>query len=310
MKMSQPLRIDYPEGMSSFITRRFRNSQLCYANNKKLEKRVLGSLGKYLHKYQAEIYAYTMFGSHDHPMIQFKPKTKSRFFKDFGARTAEAVKKYVSDFGTGAVMESRAREQAITEDSESHLDRLMYTVMQPILAGLCKNLSDYPGFNSWKYILSGKPLTVEFFKGSEYSRAKKKNPDVDPAKFIEKYHITFKRLPGYEHMKQSEYREMLQKEYERRRLEIIEEYEKKGHVWPSPESLRRTKSTDTARNPKRSDRYSKRPLVLSLCMEAKQAFLDYYFHILEEFKKASTAYLKGDKTVTFPEGTCAPPVLC
>jgi hypothetical protein len=310
MKMSQPLRIDYPEGMSSFVTRRFRNSKLCYANNKKLEKRVLGSLGKYLHKYGAEIYAYTIFGSHDHPMIQFKPKTKSAFFKDFGARTAEAVKTYVPDFGTGPVMESRAREQAITRDAESHLDRLMYTVMQPILAGLCKNLSDYPGFNSWQYLLSGKPLTVEFFKGSEFRRAKKKNPDTDPAKFIEKYEINFKRLPGFEHMTQAEYRKMLLEEYETRRREIIEEFEKNGHVWPSPESLRRTKSTDTAKNPKRSDRHSKRPLVLSLCMERKQEFLDYYFHILEAFKKASRAYLGGDRTVTFPEGTSAPPVLC
>ena len=309
MKQSQPLRIDYPEGTGSFITRRFRNSQLCYANNPKLEKRVLGSLGKYLHKYGIDIYAYTIFGSHDHPMLQFRPRTKSSFFRDFGARTAEAVKRYVPGFGTGSVMESRAREQAVTEDSESHLDRLMYTVMQPIQAGLCKNLSDYPGFNSWQYILSGKPLEVEFFKGSEYRRAKKKSPNVDPSKFTEKYQIIFKRLPGYEHMSQSEYRSMLLREYERRRLEIIEEFERKGHKWPGVESLRRTRSTDTAKNPKRSERLTRRPLVLSLCMERKRAFLDYYFHILEEFKKASLCYLKGDRTAPFPEGTCAPPVL-
>ncbi|HMO18238.1 MAG TPA: hypothetical protein PKA63_12375 [Oligoflexia bacterium] len=46
---------------------------------------------------------------------------------------------------------------------------------------------------------------------------------------------------------------------------------------------------------------------LSLCMERKQAFPDYYFHILEEFRKASLRYLRGNKTVTFPEGTCATP---
>jgi hypothetical protein len=284
--------------------------QLCYANNRNLEKRVLGALGKYLKKYQANIYAYTMFGSHDHPMIEFAPRTKSAFLRDFGARTAEAVKKFVPDFGTGSVMESRAREQAVTNDSESHLDRLMYTVMQPILAGLCKNLSDYPGFNSWQYILSGKPLEVEFFNGSAYKRAKKKNPEVDPDKFTEKHQITFKRLPGYEHMSQAEYRKMLQEEYERRRLAVIEEFEKEGHVWPSPQSLRRTRPTETARNPKRSDQYSRRPLVLSLCAERRKAFLEYYFSIVDEFKKASAAFLSGNRNACFPEGTCAPPLLC
>jgi hypothetical protein len=310
MKMSQPLRIDYPKGTSSFVTRRFRNSQLCYCNNKKLEGRVLGSLGKYIHKYKAEIYAFTIFGSHDHKMIDFYPKSKSNFLRDFGARTAEAVKKYVPEFGTGSVMESRAKEQAVTDDTESHLDRLMYTVMQPILAGLCKNLSDYPGFNSFSYILSGKPLEVEFLKGSEYSRAKKKNPDVDPSKFVEKYVIKFKRLPGYENMSQSEYRSMLLKEYERRRLIVIEELEKKGHKWPAVESLRRTLSSDRAKNPKRSERNSFRPLVLSVCLEKRGVFLEYYFSVLIAFKEASKAYLSGDKSVVFPDGTHAPPLLC
>ena len=114
-----------------------------------LEDRVLGSLGKYLNKFGAKVYAFTLFGSHDHSMYDFKPLTKSAFFRDFGARTAEAIKKHMPSFGTGSVFEKRPSEQAITDDKESHLDRLMYTILQPIQAGLCKNLSDYPGFNSY-----------------------------------------------------------------------------------------------------------------------------------------------------------------
>lgn len=307
MKMSQPLRVDYPEGMSSFVTRRFRNSQLLYCNNKGLESRVLGSLGKYLEKYQAKIYAITLFGSHDHPMIQFKPRTKSDFFRDFGARTAEAVKVNVPDFGTGAVFERRPSEQAITEDMESHLDRLMYTILQPIEAGLCKNLSDYPGFNSYKYIVTGKPLEVEFFNGADYRRARRRNKYVDPSKFIERYSITFARIPGCEDMSQEEYSRFIQGEYNKRRKKIIAEFEAKGYVWPSLVSLRRTRSTEVAKSPKRSTRNSKRPLVLSVCMERRAEFMEYYFSTLAQFKKASRAYLAGDRMVEFPQGTCIPP---
>lgn len=305
--MSQPLRLDYPEGMSSFITRRFRNSQLAYANNSNLESRVLGALGKYIEKYDAKIYAFTTFGSHDHPMMQFKPRTKSRFFQDFGARTAEAVKKHVPNFGTGSVFERRPSEQAITDDANSHLEKLMYTIMQPILAGLCKNLSDYPGFNSYKYILSGKPLEVEFFNGSDFRRAKKKNKDVDPALFIEKYQIKFERVPGYEHLSQKDYSKLIQGEYEKRRIQIIKDFDAKGHVWPSPESLRRTRCTNCAKKPKRSSRESKRPLVLSLCLARKAEFLNYYFSVLVAFKKASKEYLLGNRNAEFPPGTCIPP---
>ena len=272
MKMSQPLRIDYPEGHSSFVTRRFRNSQLLYVNNSNIEHRVLGSLGKYLAKYDAKIFAFTIFGSHDHPMLQFKPKTKSAFFRDLGARTAEAIKKHIPEFGTGSVFEKRPSEQAVTDDKESHLDRLMYTILQPIQAGFCKNLSDYPGFNSYQYIISGKPLKVEFFNGAEYNKAKRRNKNADPADYTEHYEIIFEKIPGCENMSQKEYSKLIQEEYNKRRETIINEFDAQGHIWPSPESLKRAKSTDFAKKPKRSTRESKRPLVLSLCMERRAAF--------------------------------------
>ncbi|MCB0486187.1 MAG: hypothetical protein KDC47_08325 [Flavobacteriaceae bacterium] len=293
--------------MSSFVTRRFRNSQLAYINNRSLESRVLGSLGKYLDKYKTRIYAFTLFGSHDHSMYEFKEKTKSKFFRDFGARTAEAVKTHVPDFGTGAVFEKRPSEQAITEDKESHLDRLMYTILQPIRAGLCKNLSDYPGFNSFKYILSGKPLEVEFFNSSAYRRAKRRKKDVDPSLFVEKYSVRFEKIPGYEHLSQREYARVIQEEYERRRIAIIEEFEAKGHIWPSVQSLRRTRCTECARSPKRAKKGQRVPLVLSLCVERKKQFLEFYFSTLIEFKKASQAYLLGNRNAVFPSGTCIPP---
>ncbi len=309
MKMSQPLRIEYPEGYSSFITRRFRNSQLAYANNKPLEARVLGALGKYIDKYKATIYAFTIYGSHDHPMMNFQPKTKSHFFRDLGARTGEAVKKHVPGIGTGSVFEKRTSEEAITPDTESHMDRLMYTILQPIAGGLCKNLSDYPSFNSLPYILSGKPLEVRFFNGDAYTRAKRRNKYVDPEKFNEKFEIRFAKIPGYEHLTQKEYRRVILKEYEKRRIAIINELERKDHKWPSVAKLRSTRCTEVAKNPKRSTRESRRPLVLSVCLLRKQEFLNFYFSVLVAFKKASIKYLAGDRNAIFPEGTCIPPGL-
>jgi hypothetical protein len=229
------------------------------------------------------------------------------FYRDLGARTAEAVKKHVPSFGTGAVFEKRPSEQAITDDMESHLDRLMYTILQPIQAGLCKNLSDYPGFNSYKYIISGKPLEVEFFNRAEYRKAKKRNKDLDPTDFIEYHEIKFEKIPGCEDMSQKQYSRLIQDEYKKRRETIINELEANGHIWPSINSLRSTKTTDCAKSPKRSTRESKRPLVLSLCMERRAAFLNYYFSILLAFKKASSTYLSGNRNAEFPEGTCIPP---
>ena len=70
--------------MPSFVTRRMRNSQLVYAHSA-IQKRVLGPLGNYLKKYNATVYAFCLFGSHDHGLFDFTPRTKSNFFRDLGS---------------------------------------------------------------------------------------------------------------------------------------------------------------------------------------------------------------------------------
>ncbi len=308
MKFSQQLRVDYEEGVGSFVTRRCRNSQLVYANNKQLEARVLGSLGKYLEKYDTEIYALCLFGSHDHSLISLLPGTKSNFFRDFGARTAEAIKKFVPGFGGGSVFDKRTSEQAVPPEANGHLESVMYTVLQPIAAGLCKNLSDYPGFNCFHYLVTGKPLEVEFFNGSAYRKARyNKGRKVDPSRYIERYTINFARIPGYEQMPQKEYAAFLCGEFEKRRTAIIEAYDKKGYKWPHPDSLKRTKCTECAKNPKKSKRGSFRPLVICKCPVRKEDFLTWYFTKAVRYRAASKKYLAGDRDAVFPSGTNKPP---
>lgn len=307
MKFSQPLRVDYEDGVASFVTRRARDSQLVFANNKPLEHRVLGCLGKYLTKYNATIYSYCIFGSHDHALFTFQPGTKSKLFRDFGARTAEAIKKHIPSFGGGSAFDRRTSEQAVPQDADGYLHEIMYIALQPIAAGLCKNLSEYPGFNSFPYLLTGKPLEVEFFKGAEYTKAKRRSKKADPDNYIEKYTIKFARIPGYEDMPQKEYATMLRKEFEKRRAEIIAEFDKIGHKWPTPAELRRVLSTDRAKNPKKSTRASTRPLVICKCQIRRKEFLTWYFTIALLYREASKKYLAGDKDAVFPPGTNKPP---
>lgn len=307
MKCSQPLRVDYEDNVGSFVTRRARNSQLVYANNKPLEARVLGALGKYIPKYNVTIYALCLFGSHDHSLFSLAPGTKSDFFRDFGARTAEAIKKYVPDFGGGSAFDQRTSEQAVPPEANGYLESVMYTVLQPIAAGLCKNLSDYPGYNCYHHLVTGKSLEVEFFKGSAFKKAKYNNKKADPSKFIERYTINFARIPGYEQMTQKEYAAFLSQEFEKRRKAIIADFDKKGYKWPPPERLKQTIPTERARNPKKSERGGFRPLVICKCPVRKQEFLSWYFAKLLKYRQASKKYLAGDRNADFPSGTNKPP---
>ena len=283
-----------------------RNSQLVYAHIA-IQKRVLGALGKYLSKYNATVYAFCLFGSHDHGLFDFKPGTKSNFYRDLGSRTAEAVKKYIPDFGQGSVFEKRTSEQAVPPEAEGHLNAVMYILLQPIAAGLCRNLSDYPGFNCLPYIVTGKPLEVEFFNGWKYRKAKSRNKKVDPSDFTEKYEIKFARIPGCENMTQQEYGRYIMQTFNKRRQELIDAFDKSGYKWPSKESIKRTKPTDCAKKPKRTERGGFHPLIICKCVERRKQFMKWYFSIVEQYKAASKKYLAGDSNAEFPPGTNKPP---
>ena len=308
MKQSQPIRAHFPDGIASFVTRRMRNSQLVYTNSA-IQHRVLGALGKYVHKFNVTVYGFCFFGSHDHALYELKEGTKSAFFRDLGSRTAEAVKKNIPSFGGGSVLEKRTSEQAVPPEADGYLNAILYIILQPVAAGLCKDLSDYPGFSCLPYLISGKPLKVEFINGSSYQRAKakSKNGKVDPAKYIEEYEITFARIPGYEHMSQEEYGKFLLDRVNARRQEIIEEFEREGYKWPKLGIIHRAKPTDRARNPKKSEQGSFYPLIMCKCPVSTKQFLDWYLDLVEKYKIASKKYLAGDRNAHFPVGTIKPP---
>ena len=52
-----------------------------------------------------------------------------------------------------------------------------------------------------------------------------------------------------------------------------------------------------------------RPLVLSVCMEAKKQVLDWYFAIVQQYKDVVKLYRKNIE-VEFPKGTFRPPGIC
>ena len=306
IKPSQPLRVDFEDGVASFVTRRVRNSQLVYAHPA-IQERVLGSLGKYVHKFQVTVYAFCFFGSHDHGLFDFETGTKSDFFRDFGSRTAEAVKKYIPDFGGGSVLEKRTSEQAVPQDAEGYLNQMMYILLQPVAAGLCKRTSEYPGFSCLRNLITGEPLEVEFLNYEKYNKARSRKKNVDRSKYVEKYTINFARLPGCENMSQKEYGAFIMRKYNERRRELLDEFAKAGYVWPSLKVVQRTMPTDCAKNPKKSERGVAQPLVICKCPERRQQYLAWYYAIVELYKRASTKYLAGDRDAEFPPGTNKPP---
>jgi hypothetical protein len=306
-KQSQPLRIESPE-WSSFITIRTINSALWFVNCNQLTRRILAFLAKYAEKYKVTLYAKAFSGSHLHLLARFPLANRAQFCRDMNARTAEAVRMYQERFPGGPVFERRYSEQAVPlpEDIE---DRFFYCALQPVSAGLCERISDYPEYNSFSHAANGDEETYELVNYTEYRKAKRRDPSAQIKDFTESYTLKFARLPGYEELSQEDYKKMLLQKLEERRSRIVNQKRAEGHTFLTKDELRKTVPGTLAKSPKKSTRNSPRPIVLTKCLEAKQRFLSWYFGIYDRYKIAVQAYLAGAISTVFPPGTYRPPGL-
>jgi hypothetical protein len=302
---SQPLRIEHPQ-RASFITSRCVNSRLWFVNNPTLEQHMLGYLAKYREKYNSKLYAFVFQGNHYHNVSRFPGCNRAAFQRDFNARFAEAVRRHVANFPGGPLFHRRYSAEALPNPEDIE-EQFFYAALQPIRAGLVEFLEDYPAYNSFHDAIWGRESVFRVFRQAEYNERQRFNKNIRKEDFIDEFRLKYDRLPGYEHLSQKEYAELMLQKFEQRRKTLVDEFKAKGHKFLKREDFYKTVPGSAPKTTKKSTRSSKRPLVLSKRPETIRKYYDEHFDIYWPYKDASARYLRGEKDVVFPPGTYKPP---
>ena len=303
--MSQPLRIECPD-FWSFGTSRTVNSLLWFINNSKVEQHALRFLARYQEKYGVELFSFVLMGNHSHIEARFPGMNRSQFYRDLNARMAEGVRYFVPEFPGGPLFARRYSEQAIVEAPDLE-EYFFYCALQPIQAGFAERLEDYPGYNSFQDAISGKPRIVKDVDWTAFNAARRHNPRVKKKDYTTYRKLNYSRLPGYEHLSQHDYKVLMLKKFEERRMKIIQERRAQGKGFLGRDALLNIVPGSSPIQTKKSSRRSKRPLILTRCLETKKEFLRFFFDTLNSYRSASRLFRQGVLNVTFPPGTYRPP---
>ena len=306
--MSRDLSFEDPE-LTFFITTRTIASRLWFVNNRKLHRKVAAFLAKYQRKFGVILHAFIIMGNHYHLVARFPRGNKAKFLKAFNSIFARLVEKMVPEFHGGKVWARPARCQVLPEPQDIE-HWTLYCALNPVESGLTQKYTEYDTFNSFSPAIAGKTLQYELVNWSAYNNAKRVSQDVHPKQYTEEFTLTFSRIPGYESLSQREYMLMMEAKAEKRRNELIKKRFAEGKGFAGVEALRATVPGAFPKHTKKADRYTKRPLVLSLNPEARKIFIDRYFRLLEAYRIASKRFRDGDLNAEFPPGTYRPPLFC
>lgn len=283
-------------------------SRLWFVNNRSLEEKILAFLARYQELYQVILYAFVLMGNHYHLIAEFPQGNKAAFMRSFNAIIAKLVASDVKQFGRGKLWGRRYADQVLPrpEDIEHWF---LYAALNPVTSGLCSRSADYDGYNSFTAAICGVSKTFKVFERWKYNEAKRYNTEVDPLDFVQEHTLRFSRLPGYETLSSNEYREKLTERIELRRTEVLLAQETKPRRPRNHIPSRAVMVGSVPARSKTGNRYSHRPLVLTLCPKTRKAFLDSYFALVARYRVASRAFRAGAWDTPFPPGTYRPIVL-
>ncbi len=301
--MGYPARIE-TTNIANLLTTRSRNSELWFVNNSRLETSILGYLAKYSERHSAEMYGFAVEGNHIQAVAHFPKGNRAAFMRDFNSSVARAIPRAVTRYPGGRFWARRYSAEYLLEDSDIER-KFFYVVLQAVQDGLVDRIADYPGYNCFHDAVNGIIRTYETVNWKGYYDAKRWNPAVDIEEFTESHELRFKRLPGYEHLSQNEYKLMMYRKLEEYRVAAIE---KRAKPCAGRAAVLHTKPGDRPLRTKTSTRTSHRPRVLAKDAALRRAGADWYFTIQYQYQLASKRYRSGELTTTFPPGTYKPPI--
>ena len=302
--MPEQLKINDPDEIA-FVTARTINSKLWFVNNDKFVLEILTYLARYQSIYNVLIYSFIIMGDHYHLIAKWPDANRSAFMRDFDRCFSRAALRNISNWEGGPMWGRRYRPQNLpTFEDVEHWS--LYSAANPIISGISKDIDQYEGYNGFRDSISGKPKKYKWIDYTKYQNNQRHNKNAKPQDFVEHYELKYSRIPGNEHLSDKEYKAKMMSKYRAREAKEIQKRIKAGHGFASPEQLRKIKPGTSPRHTKTSTRYSRRPLVLTLCAETRKRYLDSYFAILHAYRIASRKYREGNYDVKFPPGTFLP----
>ena len=99
---------------------------------------------------------------------------------------------------------------------------------------------------------------------------------------------------------------MLHKKLEERRQAIIKKRRAEGKGFAGVDLIKQTKLGAIPKSTKKSERFSHRPRVLSICPLRRKEWLDFYFDCYGKYKIASAKFREGLFNTIFPPGMYLP----
>ena len=270
------------------ITRRVRSRQFLLHPCKNTSQIILYIVAVVASRYAIEIHSLVVLSDHWHLTITDPEGRVCDFTRDCHSTIARALNAEYGD--VESLWASRQTSHVICEEPGDLVDKIVYSMVNPVKAGLVAHGRSWPGIRkAWP----SKPMTVQrtgtFFRNA--------NDEAWPETVV----LEFARPPGYEELDDEQLAGMIDEAVLTREKEHRQDVGRRGERFLGRRNVLRQSRYDTARS--REETFGLSPRVACKDRARRIERLARNRVWLEAYKLALEKWREGDRTVTFPHGT-------
>jgi len=300
--MATPLRNTDPS-VIHLVTLRTERAELNMIPSRDLNELIGGIIARYQEKHAVLIFGLIFLANHYHLLCSAPRGNLWKFEQDINREIARRTNWKLGR--EGRFWSRRYSDQAVLEENDQ-IEALLYILTNPTHHGLVANPASWPGLTAIHQLKTGKAEKYTFTHYSDYNAAKERGERVRLDEFKTEHLLRLSPLPALKAKTLTEQWEQLAPLLRERAEKLVRERRQEGKGFMGAAKVRKQVPGRRPRVVKRSPRppcYTKSPL-------AKRLYLNFYYALLDAYKKASYLFRLGDLSTEFPPHTLKPPLHC